>query len=257
MQRNGFSLLELSIVLVIIGLIAGGIVAGSSMIRAAELRAVITEQQQYKTAVHTFRDKYLGLPGDLKNAGAFWGYPGGSEANCPDTAGSGTETCDGNGDRAMDAAGTVSEYGELFTFWQHLANAELISGTFTGIAGSGNVYDYDIGINGPVAKLSGGGWGVSDTPLGGYCTGYSNVVGKDGYNHLVVGGESSVGIPSSPLLTPEEAWNIDTKTDDGKPGLGDLKAFCPNSCSDVTDAATSEYILSDDSQQCWLTIALD
>jgi|GEM_PF-3995865 len=60
-HSRGFSLLELSI-----GLIAGGIVAGAAMIRAAELRALITEQEQYKTAVNTFRDKYLGLPGDLK-----------------------------------------------------------------------------------------------------------------------------------------------------------------------------------------------
>jgi len=68
MKSAGFSLLELSIVLVIIGLIAGGIVAGSSMIRAAELRAVLTELTQYQTATNTFRDKYLGLPGDLRNA---------------------------------------------------------------------------------------------------------------------------------------------------------------------------------------------
>ncbi len=258
MNRHGFSLLELSIVLVIIGLIAGGIVAGSSMIRAAELRAVITEQEQFKTAVYTFRDKYLGLPGDLKNAGAFWGYPNDDITNCPATAGTGTETCDGNGNNSIEASGATTEYSEMFMFWQQLANAELLSGAFTGIAGS-TPTDSNPGVNTPETRISGGAWAAHDALTSSHCGAgnrYTSIVGPDSYNQLVIGANAT-GIPSTPLLSPEEAWGIDTKVDDGKPGLGKIKAFCPNSCSDVTDAATSEYILSDDSPQCWLTISLE
>lgn len=58
-RKRGFSLVELSIVLVILGLLTGGILAGQSLIRAAELRAVSTEYSRYATAVQSFRDKYF------------------------------------------------------------------------------------------------------------------------------------------------------------------------------------------------------
>ena len=72
-MKKAFSLVELSIVLVILGLLVGGILTGQSLIRAAELRSVTTEFSQYQTAVMTFRDKYFAIPGDMKNARDFWG----------------------------------------------------------------------------------------------------------------------------------------------------------------------------------------
>ena len=75
---RAFSLVELSIVLVILGLLVGGILAGQSLIHAAELRAVSSEYQRYRTAIYAFRDKYLGLPGDITTATNFWGAADGS-----------------------------------------------------------------------------------------------------------------------------------------------------------------------------------
>ena len=69
---SAFSLVELSIVLVILGLLTGGILAGQSLIRAAQLRAVSTEYSRYVASINSFRDKYFGWPGDLRNATAFW-----------------------------------------------------------------------------------------------------------------------------------------------------------------------------------------
>jgi len=129
-NKCAFSLLELSIVLVIIGLIAGGIVSGANMIRAAEVRAVITETQRYMTSVNTFRDKYLGVPGDLKNAEAFWG----SMTNCgaASPSGTGTQTCNGDGDGIVEPAAAALQTGENFGIWQHLSNAGLIEGVYSG-----------------------------------------------------------------------------------------------------------------------------
>ena len=52
-MRSAFSLVELSIVLVILGLLTGGILTGQSLIRAAELRSVTSQMQQYRVAVYT------------------------------------------------------------------------------------------------------------------------------------------------------------------------------------------------------------
>jgi prepilin-type N-terminal cleavage/methylation domain-containing protein len=63
--RAGFTLIELSIVLVIIGLVVGGVLVGRDLICAAELRAQISQIEKYNTAVNTFYGKYGGLPGPL------------------------------------------------------------------------------------------------------------------------------------------------------------------------------------------------
>ena len=72
-ETQGFSLVELSIVLVILGLLTGGILAGQNLIRASELRSVSTQINQLNTAFMTFRDTYFALPGDMRNAQDFWG----------------------------------------------------------------------------------------------------------------------------------------------------------------------------------------
>jgi len=233
-HNNAFSLLELSIVLVIIGLIAGGIVAGSSMIRAAELRAVVTEYTQYQTAVNTFRDKYLGLPGDLKNAGAFWGYPGGAESNCPATAGTGTETCNGDDDRKIENPSTTSIYNERYMFWQHLANADLIAGSFDGRSTSVAVEEHVLGVNAPASKLSGGGWTIYDLQ-----TQSGSVSLFDGaYNNSFwFGGVIAGSAPNIDMLTASEAWNLDSKIDDGKPALGRIVARDRKLCALAADGS--------------------
>ena len=65
-KDTGFTLIELSIVLVIIGLIVGGIVAGKDMIRAAELRALLSQKDKFTSAVNIFKGKYNAVPGDMR-----------------------------------------------------------------------------------------------------------------------------------------------------------------------------------------------
>jgi prepilin-type N-terminal cleavage/methylation domain-containing protein len=66
----GFTLIELSIVLVIIGLIVGGVLVGQDLIRAAAVRAQITQIEKYNTAANTFYGKYGYLPGDINGTAA-------------------------------------------------------------------------------------------------------------------------------------------------------------------------------------------
>ena len=62
---SGFTLVEISIVLVIIGLIVGGVLVGRDLIRASELRGMVSEMEEFKTAANTFKLKYGQLPGDM------------------------------------------------------------------------------------------------------------------------------------------------------------------------------------------------
>ena len=61
-KTAGFSLVELSIAMVIIGLLVGGILAGQSLIHASELRSTIAQVQTYLTAVNIFQEKYSAIP---------------------------------------------------------------------------------------------------------------------------------------------------------------------------------------------------
>src|SRR5688500_4541698 len=93
--RQGYTLIEVSIVLMVIALLSGGILVAQSLIRQSELRQVAGEVDSTKKAIEEFRDKYLGLPGDITNAENFWG----SDTDCPNTTSNITPkipTCNGD-----------------------------------------------------------------------------------------------------------------------------------------------------------------
>src|SRR5665213_1351327 len=81
-KLNGFTLIELSIVLVIIGLIIGGVLTGRDMIHAAQVRKTITQKEKFTAAANAFHNKYNCLPGDCvnpTNLGFSGGYGTGEE----------------------------------------------------------------------------------------------------------------------------------------------------------------------------------
>lgn len=251
---SGFSLVELSIVLVILGLLTGGILAGQSLIRAAELRAVSTEYAKYITASQSFRDKYLALPGDMVNATQFWGRLN-SNADCVTNSSAAVATpgtCDGNGDGSISYQNAAGQSQEGFQYWRQLANAGLIEGTYTGIAGPATLYDTLAGTNAPGSKLANAGWGINtinyvDGSTGTDFTGYYGV-------YYFIGGKGNGTPPWNPVMKPEEAWNIDTKMDDGKPGTGKLLAGERPTCTNATSATdySAQYALNTSASTCKL-----
>lgn len=254
-KNNAFSLVELSIVLVILGLLTGGILTGQSLIRASELRSISTDLNRYVTATQTFRDKYFALPGDMRNATAFWG----TAANCPGTAAQPSTTaatCNGDGNGiVIDISGNPNS-NEIYRFWQHLANAGLVEGTFTGVTGPGHVnYNSVNGWNVPRAKISNTGfsiyhWSSIDISAAWAFEGsYGNVI--------LVGTESAVTPNQGFFLRAEEMWNVDTKMDDGRPGLGKIVTYeSHTSCHTATPsttaavAGTAEYALTNSTIGC-------
>lgn len=235
-MKQGFSLVELSIVLVILGLLTGGILGGQSLMKAAELRAVSQEVNKYNIAVNTFQDKYFAKPGDMPNATQFWtNATDGDTDQCDDPAddeGTGSQTCNGNGNSTVAEDGQGEDY-ESFRFWEHLANSGLIEGQYTGIAGSGGTKHAVPGENIPRSKWSNAAWGIArrDDPWPGNGQTFAGRYG----HFFIVGEQTTNEQPYIDTFTPEELWNIDTKTDDGKPGRGKIMAHQWATCSDAAD----------------------
>jgi prepilin-type N-terminal cleavage/methylation domain-containing protein len=211
----GFTLIELSLVLLIIGLISGGVLVGMDLIRSAQLRSVARDIEMFQAAINSFRGKYNALPGDIVNATQFWPEENATHAICIVTPSTDTKTCNGNGNGMVEG----NTY-ESFRFWQHLANANLISGTYTGVAGSATIGDHDPNVNAPASKISGAGYsafwsgntaGVSSGTSWMFDGIYANVIefGKCGAWDCIL-----------PAITPTEMYSIDLKLDDGKPGMG-------------------------------------
>lgn len=244
--------------LVILGLLTGGILAGQSLIRAAEVRAVIAEYQRYTAAINSFRDKYNQIPGDMSNAGRFWGYqnsvPGdGRNAACaaydhtsPATS---IATCNGDGNGRIDGIPATNVY-ERYRMWQHLANAGLIEGSYTGVQGPLGVYDTVAGSNTPRSKADGANWSCL---WSGNQTGNPDIYDGDYGNNCEVRANGA----NLAFLKPEEAWNIDVKLDDGKPAYGKVVVYKPNTvlpnCATSNTANLAEYKLTEPTKACSLT----
>ncbi|WP_446325542.1 type II secretion system protein [Blastomonas sp. CACIA14H2] len=219
-SQFGFSLVELSIVLVILGLLTGGILAGQSLIRAAELRAVPTEYNRWITATQTFRDKYFALPGDMPNATSFWTTAGGTgrDTACR-TAMRGsttTGTCNGNGDGILNE---VTVIDEAHTYWNHLSRAGLIEGRFIYMP-----FDATTWVSGrdyPASKLGGNvGWLPCHTDRGNFGRGAKNmfILGQPRWSSFACEFGRTANIRS------DEAYNIDIKIDDGLAANGIVTA---------------------------------
>lgn len=120
---QGFTLIELSIVLVIIGLIVGGILVGQVMIKSSELRAQISQVEKFASAVNAFRGKYGALPGDIH---VYHAARMGMFTMTGTTAG----TMYGNSNNRIDlnnlGIGGLCR-NECGVFWRHLSDAGLLS----------------------------------------------------------------------------------------------------------------------------------
>jgi prepilin-type N-terminal cleavage/methylation domain-containing protein len=204
--RSGFTLVELSIVLVIIGLIVGGIFVGQDLIHAATIRAQVSQIEKYNAAVNTFRLRFNCLPGDCPATQAI------SFGLLARTGALG----DGDGNGILTTPyGVYGIYacGEQLTFWADLSSANLIDGSFSG--GCPGVITLPSQLV-PSAKLGGN----KVIAIGQYTDTRdyffidSNVTGLGSGNYLYGGSYRGV--------TPQDAFAMDSKVDDGLPDSGSV-----------------------------------
>lgn len=243
-QKSGFTLLEISIVIVVIGFIVGGIVVGDNMIKEAKIRAALAEYDSYVKGIAEFQEKYTALPGDMSNAESIWGSD--SLGTCPSiidaTQTIKQATCNGNGNGRIGDSGTSGTFNndtyEWLRAWQQLGNSGLVDGKFSGTYADA-VNQYQVGTNLPASKYTGGGWTLLYYINSGSGTGtYGPVSG----HMLSFGKTDSDGtlMTYRALLPPVEALSIDTKLDDGKPGSGKIITMRTSILSDCTTNDSSQ-----------------
>jgi prepilin-type N-terminal cleavage/methylation domain-containing protein len=252
---RGFTLIELSIVLVIIGLLVGGVLLGKSLIRQSQISSAISDEQKYIQAVSAFQQKYGALPGDFATATSYWTVSANGCAPAYATPATTTTTCSGDGNGQIGTSGTTTNApSEDFLFWQHLALAQMISGSFNGTNGSGGTADHVIGTNSPATKIDGAGYGVQWVGI--VTSGSAGAAGQYPSNtypalnlgHVfVLGAYSSNNLPAKSILSPAEAFAIDTRYDDGVPSTGNILTWLTTasaSYSNTCAASATAYTAS-------------
>jgi len=116
-KQAGFTLIEIAIVLVIIGLLLGGVLKGQELITSARVRNLISQQDGVKAAYFGFLDRFRSLPGDYSLA----------STNIANVAG----TANGNGNGQIQTFAVGTGIDEHIAVWDHLSHAGFINGSYT------------------------------------------------------------------------------------------------------------------------------
>jgi prepilin-type N-terminal cleavage/methylation domain-containing protein len=220
MNKSGFTLLELSIVLVIIGLIIGGITVGQELIKQAEIQRTATDLQKINTAVQTFFLKYNSSPGDFNKAADYWG----TLCMTPAT------NCNGNNNAAIE---TISE---KYLAWRHLNLAQVYPGDLSGTHTGGVCM---AGANVPAA------------PFGGVYH-FNHVKGGVIWQNTTTAIQWGRGstCADDAVVSPALANSLDLKLDDGVPEKGSLRSYAGTGPTNCTINTPPEYNVASNLDEC-------
>jgi type II secretory pathway pseudopilin PulG len=195
-REAAFTLVELAIVIVIIGLLVGGVLQGQELIKQAKVRTMIKSIEDYKAATYAFKAKYNDLPGDSLRHATF--LPGAG-------------IYEGNGN------GVVETHLELLEYWKALGAAKLIKGTYTGHPTG--VVTAAVPINdkrAPVDSASNS-YMFRCMPGNAITSPYGPVFGRKGCHFYV--SKIGTGLATNNLgwaiMSAEDAMAVDFKFDDG------------------------------------------
>lgn len=229
-KESGFTLVELAIVMIIIGLLIGGILKGQELVANAQTTATVAQIKGLDGAIATFRDKYSQYPGDMR-------APNTRLRDCT----SAPCSTSGNGNGRVDtpslgAAPTTTTEGSVAMV--HLAASDLISG----VTVDDNTLSFGAML--PEAKIGGGFW-MGHTANGSG----SGVTGMRPGHYLVMNGTPTAVSGNNGGLTATQAAQIDRKIDDGDPDAGSVQA--PNYGGCIT---SNEYSEAEPDTSCGLYI---
>ena len=237
-KKSAFSLVELSIVLIIIGLLIAGVTGGASLIKSSQLRAVMSEARGFATAINGFYNQFGYLPGDYSTSIA------GSSA--------------GNADGAIQyySSTATTPINEGRAAWIQMRGAGVLDSGMISATGSTAASTVpavtSFGTNVPASKIQNAGWDLDYNT-----TTSQNVVVLTGpissgtaANTLVNGSQVS-----SASITPTDALSIDSKIDDGNPVAGKIRGVL-SSCVGIINS-TQSYLTTNSSKACALSYQID
>lgn len=277
-EQKGFTLVELAIVLVIVGLLIGGILKGQELMHNSRVTATVAQLKSYEAAITNFYDMYKEKPGDLVS-------PETRIKDCDNCyIGTGGELGNGKvGDRNWTVVANQSEpitvdavpgttagtWGnsslvgaEAVLFWYELLKTGLISG----VTGEGLTAGESATIGGtiPGMKVGGGLWAGNSSGSGPTAAALGKADKGAGAADLGIRGTVLVTVlkaSQSPSVAtgvqpfyPKDAANIDRKLDDGLPNSGNVESYgaigsCVNNSTD-----SGIYAENTNSKDCGLII---
>jgi prepilin-type N-terminal cleavage/methylation domain-containing protein len=183
--QTGFTLVEIAIVLVIIGLLLGGILKGQEMITQAKIKNVVADFSGISAAYYGYQDRYRAIPGDDPCAGApATGF------TCAERW-SGATSGNGNG-QVLGLYNSTTVTDESRLWWDHLRRAGFV-------AGSGTPQPFNA-VTGMIGVQTG--------------NGIPNTTALGGFGGLII---CSAGLPDKIAIA------VDTQMDDGIIGTGTVR----------------------------------
>lgn len=216
-SSHGFTLVELAIVLMIIGLLIGGILKGQELIKNARITTTLNQLKSYDAATLTFMDSYGAKPGDITS-------PATRLPNCS------TSPCNIAGDGNGMIGGLSDWTDENKNYWMHLAKANLISGVDTSATWSAP--DSLVTTVYPTAP-AGGSYYIYNVNINVGNATYPQGVKGNYYYIAAYNAVSDILTGSIPLTASAQ---MDRKVDDGKPYSGDFMVL---HCTEIADGATA------------------
>jgi prepilin-type N-terminal cleavage/methylation domain-containing protein len=231
--KKGFSLVELSIVMSIIGLLVGGVLAGQSLINGQRKNAVISKMNSLRVAYNQFKIKYGYPAGDLPTATQIWGRADNGTpvtSNCASPSSDNANpkgTCNGNGSGRIN-----SHYDEGPRTWQQLSLAGFLSESYSGVTVYGGAKP---GTNMPTSEFNPKSYFMYGAVANGadVCSNNNCWDAYDGdYKEALlystfVGECSGCGGYYGEVASGEDAFSLDSKIDDGLPASGQVRTLKP------------------------------
>jgi prepilin-type N-terminal cleavage/methylation domain-containing protein len=256
---TGFSLIEFSIVLLIIGLLISGTLAGRHISHQAKLSDLAKSINKYLVAINSFKEFYGKYPGDYDEAYSIWG------SDCIDQG-----KCNGDADGNIElilSSGPVntSDNDESFMAWKHLSLAQMIKGSFTGAFAA--TTGTDVGVNIPESSFTGAGFSISNSIK--YKQFNASSSSSTNFNSLNISRPNSSAAhetPNSDFISARDARLLDVKIDDGIANSGILfgltndgsSAWCQNSTTEVDKITNStNYLSSQTATSCFLVYKIE
>ncbi len=224
-RARGFTMIELAVVLVIIGLIVGSILVGHNLYDTSQKSKIMREAEEINTALLAFKLKYGQLPGDFSQATVIWGNVFGWPVG---------ETQDGNGNGMIPLCSA-----ETRRVFEHLSLADMTKGRYNP---DGASPADQVGVTFPRATLETHGYRVMSENYSGSFAHFANK------NMLNMGQQNNSGCldGGAAPFTPREAWALDVKYDDGEAEKGRIWNYGA-SCVNWMAGGTFPYLVTNDS----------